>query len=559
MTDQDASDTKDRCAVAKESLAVAKESLYSLIQSAQTFTAVDAIKEFEALNALEKELGKELLDGSYFAKASDIFPKASAEHKTLKDIQGKADTFQRVATLDLYNGPRNRFIKHLAEETESLPDAGSIATEGSQASVPSVSGTDPKACLLRDVLGNKGHQGSDSKNCSAWWGLVYSWMIGKTDNLDTFLKDIRNEDDNNEKQLLMKDRLNKALVFLANGTAGGASGMRSHDRNILFVPDPHDAYYDSGCNWVIYPILTSEQMLEWKGEPYWVSIFCGEKLVGEDKGDIWKDGRSKKNAQQAEERITHKMLLNSEGIRVCSTTDLKVVGEGLAEMTLALADLHTRKSTTTAFKARIIDLASTIKQYLVDNKNNPLQKIYEEEIAVIDDIILNDVQIDKLQQRRNTLTNKLQQGQTTIQNQATFDLIETGINNLVSNLESHGIDVPVAPRKNHFGDKGKHVCKVLIRQSNPPDPIVVAAKGTNNLNRQWGVRLLSGCSFSGDDDSSSAGNSCSRGIKEYSAGTPMTPDKDFVGATVVTPERLDHQYGDEDDSLSNISLLGESE
>ena len=544
MTDQDASDTKDRCAVVRENV-------NSLKQSARTFTGVALEKEFDALQALQKELG----DGSYFAKASDIFPKADAEHKAFKDIQGKADTFQRVATLDLYDGPRNQFIKHLTDaETESLPDAGSIATEASQASVPSVSGTDPKACLLQDVPGNKGHQGSDSKNCSAWWGLVYSWMIGKIDNLDTIYKDIRNEDDTDEKQLL-KDRLNKAFVFLANGTMGGTSGMRSNDRNILFVPDPHDAYYDSGCNWVIYPILTSEQMLEWKGEPYWVSIFCGENLVGEDKGDIWKDGRSKKNAQQAEAPITNKMPFNSERISVCSTTDLKVVGEGLAEMTLALADLHTRKSSTTAFKARIIDLASTIQQYLVENKKDPLEKMTEEFIAFIDGKIAlektteeDTAIIDELQQYRNKLASR----QITIGGRKhTFDLIKTGINDLVLHLETNGIDVPVAPRKNHFGNKGKHVCKAYIRQSNPPDPIVVAAKGTNNLNRQWGVRLLSGSGFSSDDDSSSAENSCSRGIKEYSAGTPMTPDKDFVGATVVAPERLDHQYGDEDDSLSN--------
>ena len=550
MTDQDASDTKDRCAVVRENV-------NSLKQSARTFTGVALEKEFDALQALQKELG----DGSYFAKASDIFPKADAEHKAFKDIQGKADTFQRVATLDFYDGPRNQFIKHLTDaETESLPDAGSIATEASQASVPSVSGTDPKACLLQDVPGNKGHQGSDSKNCSAWWGLVYSWMIGKIDNLDTIYKDIRNEDDIDEKQLL-KDRLNKAFVFLANGTMGGTSGMRSNDRNILFVPDPHDAYYDSGCNWVIYPILTSEQMLEWKGEPYWVSIFCGENLVGEDKGDIWKDGRSKKNAQQAEAQITNRMQSNSERISVCSTTDLKVVGEGLAEMTLALADLHTRKSSTTAFKARIIDLASTIQQYLVENKNDPLEKMTEEFIAFIDGKIAlektteeDTAIIDELQQYRNKLASR----QITIGGRKhTFDLIKTGINDLVLHLETNGIDVPVAPRKNHFGNKGKHVCKAYIRQSNPPDPIVVAAKGTNNLNRQWGVRLLSGSGFPGDDDSSSAGSSC----------TPMTPSKDFVGANVVTSERLDHPYNDEDDSLSNdeddflnnITLLEESE
>ena len=100
-----------------------------------------------------------------------------------------------------------------------------------------------------------------------------------------------------------------------------------------------------------------------------------------------------------------------------------VVGEGLVEMNLALADLHTRKSSTTAFKTWIIDLASSIKQYLVDNKNDPVQKIYEEEIAFIDDILLGDVYIDKLQQLRNTLTSR----RTTIcarrqQNQGTFDL-----------------------------------------------------------------------------------------------------------------------------------------
>ena len=327
--------------------------------------------------------------------------------------------------------------------------------------------------------------------------------------------------------------------------------MRSNDRNILFVPDPHDAYYDSGCNWVIYPILTSEQMLEWKGEPYWVSIFCGENLVGEDKGDIWKDGRSKKKAQQAEAQITNKMQINSERISVCSTTDLKVVGEGLAEMTLALADLHTRKSSTTAFKARIIDLASTIQQY----KKDPLEKITEDWNMTEEAVAV----IDKFEQMAS-------QQITTGGRKHTFDLIKMGINDLVLQLETNGIDVPVAPRKNHFGNKGKHVCKAYIRQSNPPDPIVVAAKGTNNLNRQWGVRLLSGSGFSSDDDSSSAENSCSRGIKEYSAGTPMTPDKDFVGANVVTSERLDHPYNDEDDSLSNdeddflnnITLLEES-
>ena len=119
MTDQDASDTKDRCAVVRENV-------NSLKQSARTFTGVALEKEFDALQALQKELG----DGSYFAKASDIFPKDSAVHKAFKDIQGKADTFQRVATLDFYDGPRNQFIKHLTDaETESLPDAGSIATE----------------------------------------------------------------------------------------------------------------------------------------------------------------------------------------------------------------------------------------------------------------------------------------------------------------------------------------------------------------------------------------------------------------------------------------------
>jgi hypothetical protein len=155
--------------------------------------------------------------------------------------------------------------------------------------------------------------------------------------------------------------------MLSVGTLGSTEGTRSSGRNILFVPHQHDDYYDdyydNGCNWVIYPVMTRDEMVNWTGDPYWVAIFTGELAPEGNKekqqGNIWKDKPSRYGAKEAEEALTDK-LSDRQDIDVCSTSDLRTVGEGLGEMGLAVADLHTRESSDSDFKARIIDLASTV-------------------------------------------------------------------------------------------------------------------------------------------------------------------------------------------------------
>jgi hypothetical protein len=39
----------------------------------------------------------------------------------------------------------------------------------------------------------------------------------------------------------------------------------------------YDQYYDVGCNWVIYPIMSVEEMKKWAGEKYDVAIFPAKR------------------------------------------------------------------------------------------------------------------------------------------------------------------------------------------------------------------------------------------------------------------------------------------
>jgi hypothetical protein len=68
--------------------------------------------------------------------------------------------------------------------------------------------------------------------------------------------------------------------------------------------------------------------------------------------------------------------------------------------------------------------------------------------------------------------------------------LEMSIQRLIQN--GGGIRVPKHPSKNSFC--GKTVFKTMIKEKNPPDPILVATKAGNILSRQWGVKLLPGCS-----------------------------------------------------------------
>ena len=382
------------------------------------------------MNSLILELGS----GKYFAKSSDIFPKANVEERKIAHIQGKADTFQRKAPLDLYEQQRLLFGNHLRQGDNSQPDFNSLASSRSSAGGAPASGrstptptsgppknrlaeitssggkaahvADPKACIIKRKDGNKGHLGSDCANCSAWWALVYGWMIGNIDEL--VAKQINEEIDPDEKKM-MKDRIYKALVILANGVSGREKGMRSDDRSILYVPYFHDRYYDTGCNWVIFPILTSDEMVHWAGQTYDVAIFSGETIPEvKDEGNIWKDGPSKFSAEKAEESMFDKLYLGEE-IDICTTKDLEKVAKGLGEMGLALSDLHTRGSSPD-FKVRILDLASAINEYIVKEKpqNNQLGR-----------------------------------------NQGHDDIVN-GITNLIDELEKRSFSVPLPPTKNHF-------------------------------------------------------------------------------------------------------------
>jgi hypothetical protein len=93
--------------------------------------------------------------------------------------------------------------------------------------------------------------------------------------LDDFYKKIEAEKTPEERRTL-EERLRNALVMLATGSTGGGPGMRSSRHNILYVPEPHAEYYNTGYNWIIIPIMTLDQIKDWSGEQYEVAIFVGE-------------------------------------------------------------------------------------------------------------------------------------------------------------------------------------------------------------------------------------------------------------------------------------------
>ena len=82
---------------------------------------------------------------------------------------------------------------------------------------------DNKARLKRSVIppsdGHRGHQIPDGPSCVPWWALVCQWAIGKDADVDSFYLAIEKEE-NPEKRQKMEDRLRRALVLLATGTAG---------------------------------------------------------------------------------------------------------------------------------------------------------------------------------------------------------------------------------------------------------------------------------------------------------------------------------------------------
>jgi hypothetical protein len=243
-----------------------------------------------------------------------------------------------------------------------------------------------------------------------------------------------------EKNDLTK-RLHEALVMLATGAAskgGGSKGMRDARHNILFVPNPHDQYYDDGCNWVIYPIMSVKEMKEWAGEKYDVAIFSGEKIDDVPEGAVeghWIDGKSKHSAEAAEMAILSGVENN---IRVCSTSDLRTIATGMRVLGPAIADWHTCAPSETEYKFNTGDLSAAIEEAVANQRKTKTMRTHDE----VDEGLAE---------------------------------IKAGIELLGKDLKKNGILVPGLPTKNSFGLEGKHVFKTEIKQTHVPDPIVLAA------------------------------------------------------------------------------------
>lgn len=126
--------------------------------------------------------------------------------------------------------------------------------------------------------------------------------------------------------------------------------------------------------------------------------------------------------------------------------------------------------------------------------------------------------------------------------------IKADLANLENDLKEHGIDVPKPPKTNHFGPKVKHVYKTRIKQAHPPDPLIVAVKGLNNLLRQWGKS-------SGQDGVSAPGSGSSRSGSSdagYAGATPTALVGTEVAVVATLPLCTENSASD-DDTFSDIS------
>jgi hypothetical protein len=513
-------------------------------------------EDVQRMQEKEKQLRADLSVGKYFAKSTDVFPITEAIHVSFDDIKGKSDGLYRSAHLKAYYnqtmGPvRKDLSRHLEDDNTSRPDirtpTPSSASESDASSAPAKTSVEGKnsrdrikniqhtvagastskdvkqdadeACIIDGADGHRGHQGPNGKTCAAWWAPIYLWMVGITDEMSAHLSKINEATDEEVKKNLIV-KLHEAMVMLAFGTFRGSKGMKDAKQNILYVPDPHSKYYDEGCNWVIYPVMTLDQMLDWAGESYEVAIWAGEKFDDDPRGKgHWNDGKSKHNAESAEKVILSYVEKKPEDIKVCSTSDLQMIAEGMGLLGPAIADWHTRAPDETTYKFKILDLSSAIE----------------------DHVALKTTTVPKIDEVKG------------------LKEIKAGLIQLASDLQEKGIYVPKPPTTNHFGPEGKHVYKTQIKQTHAPDPLVVAVKGLNNLLRQRGTRLMPGCpSYDSVSPSGSISGSSSVGD---SAVTPT----DFVGTeiAIVTPPSLpvrtvakaDITASDDDDTCSEISAI----
>jgi hypothetical protein len=201
------------------------------------------------------------------------------------------------------------------------------------------------------------------------------WAIGKLERLTGVYEAIEAEKVSEKRQKL-ESTLKDALVQLATGTSQ-SRGMRSSDRNVLYVPDPHVEYFDTGYNWIIVPIMTLEQIKNWAGEEYDVAIFVGEhaeEVAGSknEKHNHFQDGPTNHTAADAEKQLFRSM--DEEDIKVCSKDDLLTVTDVLTHFLEAFADLHTRslnddgthREDVSPRQWGIMDLADAVEKVMVN-------------------------------------------------------------------------------------------------------------------------------------------------------------------------------------------------
>jgi hypothetical protein len=309
---------REKIALAEEEIEGKKEYLKKLVGDPRDVNKDEQIvllkmilKDGKLLQALQEEFK----DGKYFAKTEDIFPLHKCPVSLVETFKGAADKMTRDNSSGLYEKEVEALIKHLPDhdgENTSVADMDFLAP--SEASDSGVSVTDSqlspsaktknlvgnhtarqgkspkptnlKACIIPGSNGRKAHQASAAPTCSPWWPLVCLWAIGKLERLTGVYEAIEAEKVSEKRQKL-ESTLKDALVQLATGTSQ-SRGMRSSDRNVLYVPDPHVEYFDTGYNWIIVPIMTLEDMKNWAGEEYDVAIFVGEHMLKK-----WRDPKMK--------------------------------------------------------------------------------------------------------------------------------------------------------------------------------------------------------------------------------------------------------------------------
>jgi hypothetical protein len=497
----------------------------------------------------KEKLLAELRGGHYFAKADDIFPRDKYELINRSGFDGAADKMMRErapgsddvndANGGFYDLIVKAFLKHLPEdgESESIADMNSVATSaasvyseevgisvtqgeivtpdgggrssntsasqnskkknlvrshtigstqrGGQAQASPKPTADVKRCIIPSTKGHKAHLVPNAPTCAPWWPLVCLWAIGKVDRLKTFYEKIDSEDDP-EKRKKLEKCLRDALVQLVLGTKGGSPGMKDNPRNLLFVPDSHADYYDTGYNWVIIPIMTLQEIKNWKGGSYEVAVFTGEhaeqtdlpedEKLKNEKYNHFQDGPTKYSAVDAEKQLFAGFsdfvnTNDTEHITICSDEDLQKVTDALADFLKAFADLHTRSRNDDGTHVKSV---SPRKRGIIDVAEG-VRELAEE-------------------------------GTTKV----TYDDSRNGIEALIARLSKKssgsevkcGIRIPKRPDTNCFS--GKHVFKTSVRQAHPPDPMLVADKGVVNFGRQWGFRFMPGCPAASDSDSSTS-------------------------------------------------------